>query len=281
MGDHFRLRLGNVRLVDLKGKTVIPGIIDAHNHIVLVGNRPGWHTPLEHVFTIPDAIAASESASRRRPAGEFITTIGPMSAMQFEERRLPNLTELDAVDRRSTSRPRRAARGRTARERRGLKPKASTVAVGRRALRDPRSDTALQTLRKELLTPETRKRSALGRAAVLRQARHHHASRLRRVSLGRAVRRRREREHLHDAQSVSRAPPRRKDAGAAADRLPAPGLAHRQPAAADALTAPEELVSVLRRRVDQDRRHRRVHRRRRRGPARDRQGRLARARITR
>src|SRR6476646_8005085 len=49
---------GNVRTVNLMGKTVIPGIIDAHNHIVLVGNRPGWSTPLEHVFTIPDAIAA-------------------------------------------------------------------------------------------------------------------------------------------------------------------------------------------------------------------------------
>ncbi|HXD74748.1 MAG TPA: hypothetical protein VN628_13465, partial [Vicinamibacterales bacterium] len=33
------------RRIDLKGRTAIPGIIDAHNHIVLVGNRPGWHTP--------------------------------------------------------------------------------------------------------------------------------------------------------------------------------------------------------------------------------------------
>ena len=42
------------RRIDLKGRTVLPGLIDAHNHIVLVGNRPGWHTPLEHVFTIPE-----------------------------------------------------------------------------------------------------------------------------------------------------------------------------------------------------------------------------------
>ena len=63
----------NVRRIDLKGKTVIPGIIDAHNHIVLVGNRPGWHTPLEHVFTIPDAIAALKARSAGVPAGEFIT----------------------------------------------------------------------------------------------------------------------------------------------------------------------------------------------------------------
>jgi hypothetical protein len=50
-------------------------------------------------FTIPDAIAALKTRSADVPRGEFITTIGPMAAMQFDERRLPNLMELDAVDR--------------------------------------------------------------------------------------------------------------------------------------------------------------------------------------
>ena len=59
-----------VRRVDLKGKTVIPGIIDAHNHIVLVGNRPGWSTPLEHTFTIADTIAALKARAANVPAGE-------------------------------------------------------------------------------------------------------------------------------------------------------------------------------------------------------------------
>jgi predicted amidohydrolase YtcJ len=89
----------NVRVTDLMGKTVLPGIIDAHNHIVLVGNRPGWHTPLEHVFTIPEAVAELKARSTAVPRGEFITTVGPISAMQFAEGRLPNLTELDAIDR--------------------------------------------------------------------------------------------------------------------------------------------------------------------------------------
>ena len=55
-------------VIDAAGQYVIPGIIDAHNHIVLVGNRPGWNTPLEHVFTIPDAIAVlkTRSADARR-----------------------------------------------------------------------------------------------------------------------------------------------------------------------------------------------------------------------
>jgi predicted amidohydrolase YtcJ len=68
------------RRLDLKGRTAIPGLIDAHNHIVLVGNRPGWHTPLEHVFTIPEAIALLKTRSADVPRGEFVTPVGPVSA---------------------------------------------------------------------------------------------------------------------------------------------------------------------------------------------------------
>src|SRR6266545_6798658 len=87
-------RAGRVPVIDARGRTVIPGIIDAHVHIVLVGNRPGWHTPMEHVFTIPDALAAyRERAAGLDAAGvpsdEFVTTIGPISAIQFAENRLP------------------------------------------------------------------------------------------------------------------------------------------------------------------------------------------------
>src|ERR1043166_3338627 len=67
------------RRIDLKGRPAIPGLIDAHNHIVLVGNRPGWHTPLEHVFTIPDAVAALKARAAGVPAGGVITTVGPVA----------------------------------------------------------------------------------------------------------------------------------------------------------------------------------------------------------
>src|SRR4030095_2940917 len=99
VGNNVVRRGGGLTVVDLKGRTVIPGLIDAHNHIVLVGNRPGWHTPLEHVLTLPDAIAALRGRNNTVPAEGIISTIGPISAMQFAERRLPNLMELDAVPR--------------------------------------------------------------------------------------------------------------------------------------------------------------------------------------
>ncbi|MCU1336260.1 MAG: putative amidohydrolase family protein [Bryobacterales bacterium] len=149
-----------VRRIDLKGKTVIPGLIDAHNHIVLVGNRPGWHTPLEHVFTIPDAIAALNARAAEVPRGEFITTVGPVSAMQFMERRLPTLAELDAVDRPVYI---QAAQGGTRTNTQGkvwLEARGVMVAADG-AITGPSLANSLQAMRKELLTPETRKRSAL------------------------------------------------------------------------------------------------------------------------
>jgi predicted amidohydrolase YtcJ len=160
VGNRISIPRG-VRRIDLRGRTVIPGIIDAHNHIVLVGNRPGWHTPLEHVFSIPEAIAALQARARSVPAGEFITTIGPISAMQFRERRLPDLTELDAVNRpvylqAAQGGTRTNTAGKAWFEARGIAAGADGSITG------PALQNALRALRRELLTAETRRRTALG-----------------------------------------------------------------------------------------------------------------------
>ena len=66
------------KVVDLRGRTVVPGIIDNHNHIVLMGNRPGYHTPLENALfgrgRAGRPIGARGAALPRRDA--WITTIG-------------------------------------------------------------------------------------------------------------------------------------------------------------------------------------------------------------
>ena len=159
VGNNIAAPRGNFRRVDLKGRTVLPGLIDAHNHIVLVGNRPGWHTPLEHVFTIPEAIAALKARSAEVPAGELITICGPISAMQFAERRLPTLAELDAVNRPVYIQAAQGGTRTNGQAKAWLESKGVTVAADG-SITGQNLNAALLTLRKELLTPDTRKRSA-------------------------------------------------------------------------------------------------------------------------
>ena len=91
--------------IDLRGRMAVPGLIDCHNHIVLMGNRPGHHTPLENAYSIADvqaiyaarAAALPPSANPPASADDFITTIGGFSPNQFAEVRLPTLAELDAA----------------------------------------------------------------------------------------------------------------------------------------------------------------------------------------
>jgi predicted amidohydrolase YtcJ len=97
VGDGAHAQGPGTRVINLHGRTVVPGIIDNHNHIVLMGNRPGHHTPLENAYSIADVQAIYAARAAAVPAGSWITTIGGFHSNQFVERRLPTRAELDAV----------------------------------------------------------------------------------------------------------------------------------------------------------------------------------------
>jgi predicted amidohydrolase YtcJ len=85
------------REINLRGRTVVPGLIDNHNHIVLLGIRPGYHTPLEGTASIAEVQAVLKARAKSVPAGAFITSMGGWNPAQFAEKRLPTLAELDAA----------------------------------------------------------------------------------------------------------------------------------------------------------------------------------------
>jgi predicted amidohydrolase YtcJ len=85
------------RAINLRGRTVVPGIIDNHNHIILMGNRPGYHTPLENAYSIADVQQTYAARAAGIPAGAWITTIGGFHVNHFAEVRLPTRQELDAA----------------------------------------------------------------------------------------------------------------------------------------------------------------------------------------
>jgi predicted amidohydrolase YtcJ len=85
------------KTIDLRGRTAVPGLIDNHNHIVLLGLRPGHDTRLETAASIADVQAALKARAKTVPPGEFITAMGGWNPAQFAEKRLPTLAELDAT----------------------------------------------------------------------------------------------------------------------------------------------------------------------------------------
>src|SRR5579859_8132241 len=54
--------------IDLGGKVAVPGLIDCHNHFVVMGNRPGHHTPLENAYSVADIQALYRQRAATLPA---------------------------------------------------------------------------------------------------------------------------------------------------------------------------------------------------------------------
>ena len=88
-----------IRIIDLRGRTVVPGIIDNHNHVVLMGNRPGYHTPLENAYSIREVQEIVAARAKGIPGGAWITTVGGFHRNHLfrpnQTPRLPTLAELD------------------------------------------------------------------------------------------------------------------------------------------------------------------------------------------
>jgi predicted amidohydrolase YtcJ len=85
------------RVINLGGRTVVPGLIEGHVHIVSLANRPGYHTILENTTSIKEIQEALAARRRDVPAGQWITSMGGWHTNQWAERRRPTLQELDAA----------------------------------------------------------------------------------------------------------------------------------------------------------------------------------------
>ena len=86
-----------MRVINLGGRTAVPGLVDNHNHFLLLGLRPGHDTRLETATSIADVQAAIRARVKTVKPGEFITAMGGWTPAQFAENRLPTLAELDAA----------------------------------------------------------------------------------------------------------------------------------------------------------------------------------------
>jgi len=93
--DLLRERDGNTEVVDLGGRTVIPGLNDSHLHVI----RGGLHYNLElrwdGVPSLADAMRMLKEQALRTPAPQWVRVVGGWTEFQFAERRMPTLEEIN------------------------------------------------------------------------------------------------------------------------------------------------------------------------------------------
>jgi len=88
------------RKINLKGATVIPGLIDSHVHYIRCGLNPGHEVRIIETatsITEMQQMIAVRIKALAVPAGEFITCVGGWNINGLAEKRLPTPAELDAA----------------------------------------------------------------------------------------------------------------------------------------------------------------------------------------
>jgi predicted amidohydrolase YtcJ len=85
------------RVIDLGGRTVIPGLIDSHMHAIRAALFYATEVNWIGTKSIPEAMARIKTAAQRAKPGQWIIVAGGWTTEQLKERRRPTQAELIAA----------------------------------------------------------------------------------------------------------------------------------------------------------------------------------------
>jgi len=92
-----RLAAPETRVVELRGRTVIPGLIDSHLHAVRAALSFSTEVNWIGARSLREALGRISAAAARRPPGSWLIVAGGWNELQFAERRRPTQAELEAA----------------------------------------------------------------------------------------------------------------------------------------------------------------------------------------
>ena len=129
------------RVVALRGRTVIPGLIDSHLHAVRAALSFSTEVNWIGARSLREALGRISAAAARRPPGSWLIVAGGWNELQFAERRRPtmDLPSSESVARwicRPAARSRATASGSRAPSAVG-KARSSRCSIGCRSRRSP------------------------------------------------------------------------------------------------------------------------------------------------
>jgi len=85
------------KIIDLKGRRVLPGLIDNHLHIIRGGLNFNMELRWDGVRSLADAMGMLKRQVAVTPAPQWVRVVGGFTEHQFAEKRLPTIEELNAV----------------------------------------------------------------------------------------------------------------------------------------------------------------------------------------
>ena len=85
------------KVVDLKGRRALPGLIDNHLHIIRGGLNFNLELRWDGVRSLADAMSMLKRQVAVTPPPQWVRVVGGFSEHQFAEKRLPTIDELNAV----------------------------------------------------------------------------------------------------------------------------------------------------------------------------------------
>src|SRR5271167_3735480 len=87
----------DTKIVDLKGRRALPGLIDNHLHIIRGGLNFNMELRWDGVRSLSDAMSMLKRQVAITPPPQWVRVVGGFTEHQFAEKRLPTIDELNAV----------------------------------------------------------------------------------------------------------------------------------------------------------------------------------------
>lgn len=97
--DHDVMKLAgpSTKIVDLRGRRVLPGLIDNHLHIIRGGLNFNMELRWDGVRSLATAMDMLKRQVAVTPPPQWVRVVGGFTEHQFAEKRLPTIDELNAV----------------------------------------------------------------------------------------------------------------------------------------------------------------------------------------
>jgi predicted amidohydrolase YtcJ len=93
----MRHRGDATQVVDLNGRTVVPGLNDSHLHLIRGGLNYNLELRWEGVPSLADALRMLKEQALRTPSPQWVRVVGGWTEFQFAEKRMPTLDEINAA----------------------------------------------------------------------------------------------------------------------------------------------------------------------------------------